>query len=70
MEIAITSTDEVTTLDGVPCRVWDGITAQGTPCKVFVHRVAVAKDEDTEAFDRELLLQLPPGRAVDLRQIL
>ena len=70
MLITITSTDQLVTMDGVPCRVWEGITGDGTACKVFVHRLAVLDTEDTARFDAELREQLPPGRAVSLRHVL
>lgn len=69
MKITIESTDSITHLDGVPVRVWNGITEQGVPCKVFVHRLAVHQDEDLAAFERELQEQLPPGRVIDLRHV-
>lgn len=70
MELQIKATDQITTLDGVPVRVWEGHTASGIPCKVFIHRIAVHKDEDAAEFDRELREQLPPGRVVPLAMIL
>ena len=70
MQIVIESTDQLTTLDGIPCRVWKGCTAGGVECVVFVHRVAVHKDADAGQFERELQEQLPPGRRVPLSAIL
>ena len=57
-------------MDSVPVRLWEGVTEDGTRCKVFIHRIAVGNDEDAAQFDRELKEQLPPGRVVPLRQIL
>lgn len=70
MEIQITSTENITLMDAVPVRVWNGVTAEGVACLVFVHRIAVARTEDATAFDRELQEQLPPGRSVPLSAIL
>lgn len=72
MKIAITSTEQLTEVDGVPVRVWDGVTEGGVPVKVFVHRLAVHKDEDCAAFERELREFPPPGpdRHVPLRMVL
>jgi hypothetical protein len=70
MKITITSTDKLTIMDGAPVRVWDGMTENGVPCKVFVHRLAVHRDCDTADFERELQEQLPPGRRVPLSMIL
>lgn len=70
MRITIEATDKLTEIDGVPVRLWEGVTDGGVPCKVFVHRVAVRDHHDTGAFDRELAEQLPPGKRVDLRLLL
>jgi len=70
MQIEITATDQLTTLDGISCRVWEGVTARGVRCKVFVHRIAVHEGEDSAQFDAELREQIPPGYAVPLRDVL
>jgi hypothetical protein len=70
MEIQITSTDQLTTIDGVPVRLWEGVTADGVRCKVFVHRLAVHNNDDVSQFAAELNEQLPPGRHVPLSMIL
>ena len=70
MKIQIEATDKLTQIDGVPVRLWEGVTELGTKCKVFVHRIAVHKDEDSEQFDLELTEQMLPGRYVELRNIL
>ena len=70
MKIRIESTDQITTLQGVECRVWKGITEQGTPCFVFVHRLAVHNLLDSSDFDRELDERLQPGTFFPLRQVL
>lgn len=69
MQIQIESTDQLTELDGVPCRVWNGTTAAGVPCLVFVHRIAVSNDENQQQFDAELR-QVPVGRPVTLGEVL
>ena len=70
MQIQIESTDQITMFEGVPCRVWEGVTADGVPCKVFVHRIAVETSVDMTQFDQQLKEQLPPGRFVPLSVIL
>jgi hypothetical protein len=70
MKLMIESTDQLTTMDGVPVRVWRGVTDRGVRCFVFVHRLAVHKDEDATQFDLELKETLPPGVAMSLRNIL
>lgn len=70
MKLTIESTDQLTTIDGVPVRVWKGTTERGVECVVLVHRIAVHKAQDQAQFEAELFEQLPPGRHVDLRMVL
>lgn len=70
MKLTITATDQITHIEGVPCRLWEGVSEDGVPCKVFVHRVAVHNDHDSSRFEKELAEQLPAGRIVPLSQIL
>lgn len=70
MELIIKATEQLTSVDGVPARVWKGTTASGVECIVFVHRIAVHNDADSSEFERELAEQLPPGRHVPLSMIL
>jgi hypothetical protein len=70
MKLFIEATDQLTTIDGVPVRVWRGETEDGVPCLAFVHRIVVRDDEDYTRFERELVEKLPPGRHVPLRLVL
>lgn len=70
MKMTVEATDQTTTIDGVPVRLWKGVTESGTKCEVFIHRIAVHKDEDATQFDKELKEQLPPSRHVPLWMIL
>lgn len=70
MSITITSTDQTTTIAGVPVRLWEGVTSDGVPCRVFVHRMAVHNNDDSTKFEKELRAQLPPARGVPLSMIL
>ena len=75
MKITIESTDKLTTIAGVPVRVWDGTTADEVKCLVFVHRLAVRDDQDAAQFDRELREMAQPDEmrrlpVIPLRNIL
>ena len=61
MKIQMESTPAITDLNGVPVRVWNGVTEKGIPCLVFVHRLAVHLQRDATQFDAELQEQLAPG---------
>ncbi|MCO5167893.1 MAG: hypothetical protein M9894_16235 [Planctomycetes bacterium] len=54
MKLKIESTPITTQIDGVPVRLWHGVTECGVPCKVFVHRLLVALEQDQALFEREL----------------
>ena len=64
MQITMVSTNHLTEIDGVAVRLWEGETLRGTKCNVFVHRLAVAKDDDCSQFEQELKEQLEPGRVI------
>lgn len=75
MRITIENTDQIIKLatntgGEIPARVWKGVTDSGIECQVLVTRIAVHKEADNSAFERELTE--PPtarieGRAWDLR---
>jgi len=74
MEIVIRRTEEIVTVDGLRCRLWQGVTTEGIRCVLYVHRVRVA-DEDAAAFERSSNLSAasPPKigpPAVDMRMVL
>lgn len=73
MKITIEPTLKIVELNGVPARVWEGVTERGVPCHLFVTRIGVAKDQNAEEFERELEEQRPPSveiQAIPLRMIL
>jgi hypothetical protein len=45
MKMTIEMTNELATIDGVPCRIWTGRTDGDIPVRVYVHRVAVPLTE-------------------------
>ena len=64
MLLQIESTDQITTIDGVPARLWKGWTEDGIPCAVMVHRIAVLHSADSTQFEAQLQEQLPPANPV------
>jgi hypothetical protein len=68
MRILIESTAELVTLEGVPCRVWSGVTEEGTPCIVYVHRVASESAHEAE-FSKELVAQRPSAGETEDRLV-
>ena len=71
MTLTIEKTGILTTIDGVPVRLWKGRTPAGREISVFVHMI-VGKDPETQAeLDRELREVPEPAElgAVPLRMI-
>jgi hypothetical protein len=60
LKITIESTGELATINGVPCRLWQGETETGIPVVAMVAILGVERAEDCEQFDRELLEQAAP----------
>ena len=58
MKVTLESTDKIVDLATssgiVPARIWEGHTDTGIACHAFVTRIAVHKDLDASAFEREL----------------
>jgi hypothetical protein len=74
VKITIESTDVITTIDGVPVRLWCGITEQGTRCDVFVVRIGAVVGAASEVLARELRkmpepIELKLSEIRDLRSI-
>lgn len=79
MKITIESTTKIVKLisaggDGtIPARVWEGQTDSGIPVHCYITRIAVAREQDTSQFERELREQKAPSaevEAIPLRLIL
>jgi hypothetical protein len=60
MKIELHSTSQITRINGVECRVWEGRTARGTRITAFVARVAVDEGGDARELERELRAQPQP----------
>lgn len=64
MKIELHSTSQITRINGVECRVWEGRTARGTAITAFVARVAVDEGGDARELERELR-ETPSPRPVN-----
>lgn len=63
MQIAITKTDTLAEVDGVPCRLWRGVVVgRGIACAVYVHRIAFPRECDIDELDE----QPSPANEADL----
>ena len=75
MKLTLSPTDKIETIEGAPCRRWEGTTESGVPVHAWIRAVS-PQTHDKEAnatFDRELLA-LPPVRkelvSFDMRFVL
>ena len=74
MNIQLHSTTKIVHLNGVPARIWEGITEGGIKCHAYITRIACHKDEpNIDEFERDLKEDAPPSvemEAIPLRMIL
>jgi len=74
MIVQLESTTKIVHLNGVPARIWEGITDSGIHIHAYITRIAVNKDEPrVEEFEEELLHCKTPTKeieAISLRLIL
>lgn len=54
MKLTIQSTTKIVELNGIPARIWEGVSEQGIPVHCFITRIAVADGDDQELFEKEL----------------
>jgi hypothetical protein len=54
MEMIIESTTRIVEANGVPCRVWEGVTARGVKVECLIALVAVREGQDVAQFEAEL----------------
>ena len=70
MKLTIESTGTCLTLDGVPVRLWEGVTEGGVPCRVFVHLIGTREEADQSEFEAELEEQAHPFLVLPLEPAL
>ena len=70
MRLEIKATKHMTEIDGVPVRLWEGVTEDGIKCKVFIHRIAVHNSLNSEAFEKEMIEKMPQGITISIQHIM
>lgn len=73
MNVQLHSTEKIIEINGVPARVWEGVTEGGVKCHAFITRIAVHKDDDATEFERELQEHAAPSaelQSIPLRMII
>lgn len=67
MQVQLTSTSKIVELNGVPARIWEGVTDSGIKCHAYITRIAIDANEPPEAvaeFETELQEQRAPSAAI------
>jgi hypothetical protein len=73
MKLTIESTSGIVEVNGIPARVWEGVSERGVKVQCLVTRIAVHNNDDSSQFEAELRETAPPTapeRAFPLRMIL
>lgn len=74
MKVQLHSTEKIVTINGIPARVWEGVTEGGVNCHAFITRIAVHENDDASEFEKELQEHSPPSSAaldsIPLRMII
>ncbi len=70
MKMTIESTTKIVEINGVPCRLWEGVSEGGVKLHCFITRIGVAESEDCTVFERELKECRPPTVVIPLSMIL
>ena len=62
MKIELEPTTQLHTIDGVPARLWQGTTDQGTPIFAFITHIGVDKDTPSPEIEAALGQEVSPPR--------
>lgn len=54
MDIQLHNTTKIVFLNGVPARIWEGMTSSGIPVFAYITRIGVEKNENLTEFEIEL----------------
>ena len=73
MKISLENTTKIVTLNGMDCRIWEGVTERGVKVVAYIPRIAAQPDQDMTQFEAELRETRPPSaevQAIPLRMII
>jgi hypothetical protein len=65
MKLTLEPTSKMTKVNGVPVRIWEGVSESGIPCFALIAIVGVDKDENSAEFDEALKEHKPPTGMTD-----
>ena len=61
MKIVLTSTRWKTSFRSMPVQLWEGVTEEGVPCRVFIRSIEVRDEKDRRRFEDEVRRSLEEG---------
>jgi hypothetical protein len=73
VKLIIENTTKIVILNGVECRVWEGVTDRGVAIHCFIPLVGVRTEADRSQFEEELLERRAPSadiEAIPMRMLL
>ena len=73
MKIILEPTDRIVTVNGIPMRLWRGVTGKGIKVEAIIPRIAASAHDDVSELSAELKETLAPvtdHSAFPLRMIL
>lgn len=68
MKVQLHSTSKIVEINGVPARIWEGVTESGVGVHAYITRIAVDKDESPAAlkiFEEDLQEHDPPSAVIE-----
>jgi hypothetical protein len=68
MNVQLHSTEKMVTLNGIPARIWEGITESGIEVHAYITRIAIKETESEEAktqFASELKQCAKPSKQIE-----
>ena len=61
MKITVESTTRIVNVNGMDCRVWEGVTERGISIQALIPRIATLGNQDLSQFVAELQETRPPS---------
>jgi hypothetical protein len=65
MKLTLEPTSKITAVNGVPVRVWEGVSDTGIPCFALIAKVGVPANQDASEFDMALSETKGPSGMTD-----
>lgn len=67
MKVQLESTEKIVEINGQLCRIWEGVTINGTTCHAYIKFIAIAEDsteQQKKEFADDLQEHAAPSAAI------